>query len=324
MTASTVIIAGLFASFALFLAFTPFVLREINRIQALDRRLATLRREAVSASAARRRGDRHLVNAWLRASSLAILRAASVLVPVGTSEREKLAIILRRSGFARQDALTLFLSIKLFSALAAGAGAGLAAWLLAAAGGHWGYVGFAAAAGLVTGSVVPEYLLRAMMNRRLRRLSVALPDALDLMTMCLDSGLTFERALVTTAEQLTSIERSLAHEFRLLEGELRIASNRRQVLEEYGRLAAVDALRDIAMALMQSDRYGTPLSRTLKQIAANERLARATQLTARAERLPVLMTLPMLLLILPGTMLLVAGPAFLNTINALRALARLQ
>lgn len=320
VVASTALAVGLLASVALFAMLAPLFRREINRIQAFDKRLATLRRE-VAEIAPRTRGTRRLlVNPWLGALSLAVLRGASVLVPVGASEREKLAIIVRRAGFARRDALALFLSVKLFSALTLAASAGLAAVLSDLWGGHWIAVSFAMVVGFVIGSVVPEYVLRILMNQRLRKMSVALPDALDLMMMCLDSGLTFERALATTADHLGSLERSLAHELRLLDRELRVASNRRGVLEEYARLAPIEGLGDIAMTLMQSDRYGTPLSRSLRNIATNERLRRDTRLTAQAERLPVLMTLPTLLLVVPGTMLLVAGPAFVNAVRALGAL----
>ena len=82
----------------------------------------------------------------------------------------------------------------------------------------------------------------------------------------------------------------------------------------------VHGLKDLAMSLIRSDRYGTPLSQSMKNIAAAERLQRAARITAQAERLPVLMTLPMLLFVVPGTMLFVAGPAFLSAVKALGGL----
>ena len=71
------------------------------------------------------------------------------------------------------------------------------------------------------------------------------------------------------------------------------------------------------MALIQGDRYGTPLSQSMKNIAADERVQKAARIATQAERLPVLMTLPMLILVVPGTMLLVAGPAVLTALSGL-------
>ena len=76
----------------------------------------------------------------------------------------------------------------------------------------------------------------------------------------------------------------------------------------------------MAMTLIQSDRFGTPLTQAMKNIAASERVQRAAQVAARTERLPVLMTIPMLLFVVPGTLLLVAGPAFLTAIEAIGAI----
>ena len=321
MTEAVLLLVGAVGSGSLLFVLAPFLLREVRRIRAFDARLATLRREAVAIAAPRNRRDRRrLVSPTLGAFGLSLSRIASVLVPIGAAEREKLAGTLRHAGFGAQDALAVFLSVKLFSALVLAAFTGLMAALSDTIGEHGALVVLAALGGLVIGSVVPEYGLRTLMARRLGRMAATLPDALDLMMMCLDSGLTFERSLTATADQLAPIERSLANELRLLEAELRLASDRRAVLEEYSRLAAVNGLRDLATSLMQSDRYGTPLSRSLRNIAAGERLQRTTRITAQSERLPVLMTLPTLLLVVPGTMILVAGPAFLTALKALSTL----
>ena len=321
MSDTMLLFAGLLASGAVFLVVGPFVFREIRRARAFDGRLAAFRREAAAlapgpalSNRARRGGPS------LRNLGLALLRAVSMLVPVGAAEREKLAQMLRQAGFAKADALPLFLSLKLFVALALAA---LAAALTArteALGQHGLLVAFAAVAGLVVGSIAAEYGLQAMVARRLRRMSAALPDALDLMMMCLDCGLTFERSLATVAVQLMPIERGLADEFRLIEAELRLASDRRAVLQDYYRRTRVDGLRDLAMTLIQSDRYGTPLSQSVRNIASSERLQRSARITAQTERLPVLMTLPTLLFVVPGTMLLVGGPAFLAALEALGSL----
>ena len=243
-----------------------------------------------------------------------------MLAPVGAEERKKLTSLLRGAGFGQHDALSYFLSVKLVAGAILAAGAGYLAADSELLGRYGLLVAFAVLVGLVVGGIVPEYGLRAVAARRLRRMAAALPDALDLMVMCLESGLTFERALATVAEELEALEPSLAAEFRLIEAELRIGANRRAVLQEFHARTEVEGLKDLATTLIQSERYGTPLTQSMKNIAQAERVQRAARIAAQAERLPVLMTLPMLLFVVPGTMLLIAGPAFLTAIEALSTL----
>ena len=302
------------------LLLVPLVFRETQRARAADRRLAALREQAASAAPTPGGSGRPGDQVRFRTFGLAFLRASSMLVPVGATEREKLAQMLRKGGIARPEALSIFLSLKLGSALALAAGAGLWAAGIDAVGQYGFLVALAAMAGFIIGLVVPEYGLRALVARRVRGMTSALPDALDMLVMCLESGLTVERAMTTVAEGLGPIEPHLAKEFRQLEAELRIGSDKRTVLGEYYRRSEIDGLRDLAMSLIQSDRFGTPLSQSMKSIAADQRLQKTARIGAQAERLPVLMTLPMLLFVVPGTMLLVAGPAFLTAIEALGSL----
>ena len=316
------VLAILAVSAVLLAGLVVFIYREARRILAVDRRLSMPRRQALALGLWPRRRDRRGtgVRGEARALGIALVKAGSILAPVGAGEREKLAQMLRRAGFAQTDALSLFLSLKLGAALACGTAAALWATGTEGIAQHLFLVALAGLAGLVAGSIVPEYVLRALVARRTQNMSAALPDALDLMVMCLESGLTFERAIITVAEELKPIESSLAAELGMIEAELRLGSDRRMVLQEFHRRTEVEGLRDLAMTLIQSERYGTPLTQSMKNIAASERTQRALRIAARAERLPVLLTMPMLLFVVPGTMALVAGPAFLTAIRALRAL----
>ena len=322
---STIMLACIAAFGVILLLSTPVIFREMQLARMLDRQLAVLRREAMRAvpgSGAAASGTALLS---LRLLGPTFLRSLSMLVPIGAREREKLTRTLRLAGFARQDALSFFLSCKFACGLA---GAGLAVLVSPLLGPMIAFlpqgilVAFAGAAGLVIGGIVPEYVMRALVNRRRRKMTNALADALDLMVMCLESGLTFERALATVAEELTPIESNLAGEFRILEAELRLGSDRRSVLQDYYERTDVEGLRDFAMSLIQGDRYGTPLTQSMKNIAAGERLQRTARIDTWAARLPVLMTLPMLLLVVPGTMLLIGGPAFMGAMDALGTLGR--
>ncbi len=298
-----------------------FVYRETQRTLAFDRRLGVPRRLALAAGLGPARRERRAGDAggW-SALARTLARAGSMLVPVGAAEREKLAGALRQAGFAQRDALSVFLSVKLAFGLGAGAVAGWQASGSELIGQYGFLVALAALAGFVVGGVVPEYALRMRIARRARAMGAALPDALDLTVMGLESGLTFERTLVTVAEELRPIEANLAIELGLMEAELRVGADRRATLTAFHERTRVEGLRDLAMTLIQSERFGTPLTQSMKNIAANERTQRAARIEAAAQRLPVLMTLPMLLFVVPGTMCLVAGPAFLTAIRALGAI----
>ena len=297
-----------------------FVYRETQRTLAFDRRLGVPRRMALAAGLGPARRERRAGLGGLHSFARPLARAGSMLVPAGAAEREKLTQALRQAGFAQRDALSVFLSVKVAFGLAAGAGAGVFASGSDLLGQYGFLVAFAALAGFVVGGIVPEYGLRMRITRRAQAMGAALPDALDLTVMGLESGLTFERTLVTVAEELRPIEANLAHELWLMEAELRVGAERRAVLEAFQQRSQVEGLKDLAMTLIQSERFGTPLTQSMKNIAANERTQRAARIEEKAQRLPVLMTLPMLMFVMPGTMCLVAGPAFLTAIQALGAL----
>ena len=323
MSSSTLLLVGALTSAVLIAMLAPFLFRETKRVRSLDQQLAVTRKEAAGAAAGEAAGDSAGPDFSLRTLLRPLTLIGSGLVPISTAEREKLRRALRQAGFGRPDALSLFLSYKLGCALIfAGIGVMCAPALsqMVTMVPRGAVIAFAGGAGLVLGGMVPEYVVRSLVKRRTRKMSASLPDALDLMVMCLESGLTFERALATVADELMPIERNLAGELRLIDAELRLGSSRREVLQDYYQRTDVEGLRDLAMSLIQGDRYGTPLTQSMRNIAEAERVRRAARIAAWAARLPVLMSLPMLLMVVPGTMLLVAGPSILSAMEALGSL----
>ena len=321
MPTGTLALVGGIAVGILLLGLVPLIFRETRHARAVDRRLSNLRSQAVASAPVPAVVERRGGGAAFRILGLGLLRAFSMVAPVGAAEREKLAGMLRRGGFGQPEALSVYLCIKLASALALSALAGVAAAGMESIGEHDFAIALAALVGFILGGIFPEFGLRSAASRRLSRLEAALPDALDMLVMCLESGLTVERGMMTVSEEMLPIEPELAKEFQQIEAEIRLGSDRRSVLEEYHQRTEIEGLRDFAMALIQSDRYGTPLSQSMKSIAADARLQKAARIATQAERLPVLMTLPMLVFVVPGTMLLVAGPGFLTAMSALRTFA---
>ena len=309
------------ATVLLMAAAVRFVFRESRRSQALDRRLAGVRAWAVTAyGESAQREKREGSGLSLRLLSAGVLNIATVLVPVGAAERAKLRQLLNKAGFSQPDALSVFMTVKLVATLAGGGLLGLQAargqWL-----GDYTSIPLLILVGLVGGAIgglAPETGLRRLCTRRHQRMVAALPDALDLMTLCLESGLTFERTLVRVVSELRPMAPDLAQELTLAEAELRLGGDRKTVLAALYTRTEVEGLRDMATTIVQGERYGTPLAQSMHNIARGERTQRAARIATQIERLPVLMSLPMLLLVTPGTLLLVAGPAFLIAIQALR------
>ena len=290
--------------------------RSLRRAVEFDRRLDVPRAVLIATQRHHQGGGREDARNLLQNVGGAFVAVASVVAPIGAGEREKLSRLLRDAGFGHPDALPRYLAVKVVLGLAAAA----AAWV--------GIQGVEQLAGLlipimgaagafVAGGLVSERGVKWLADRRTVRMSSALPDALDLIIMCREAGLTFERALETVASEFESVEPHLAREFSLFEKELQVGGARRHAVTAFAERTPVEGIRSLAFVLMQSDRYGTPLTESLANIAGNERAQRAARITEQAERLPVLMTLPMLLFVVPGTMLLVAGPAFLSALNAL-------
>lgn len=290
--------------------------RSLRRAVEFDRRLDVPRAVLIATQRHHSGGGREDARNLLQNVGSAFVAVASVIAPIGAGEREKLSRLLRDAGFGHPDALPRYLAVKVVLGLAAAA----AAWV--------GIQGVEQLAGLlipimgaagafVAGGLVSERGVKWLADRRTVRMSSALPDALDLIIMCREAGLTFERALETVASEFESVEPHLAREFSLFEKELQVGGARRHAVTAFAERTPVEGIRSLAFVLMQSDRYGTPLTESLANIAGNERAQRAARITEQAERLPVLMTLPMLLFVVPGTMLLVAGPAFLSALNAL-------
>ena len=291
--------------------------RSLRRAVEFDRRLEVPRAVLIATQRQQHQGGGEDARSLLQNLGGAFVKVAAVVVPIGAGEREKISRLLRDAGFGHPDALSRYLAVK----VTLGLGAAVAVWVGARGveqlGGGMLIPIMGAFGAFVAGGIVSERGVKWLADRRTVRMSSALPDALDLIVMCREAGLTFERALETVASEFESVEPHLAREFTLFEKELQVGGARRHAVTAFAERTPVEGIKSLAFVLMQSDRYGTPLTESLTNIAGNERAQRAARVAEQAERLPVLMTLPMLLFVVPGTMLLVAGPAFLSALKAL-------
>ena len=310
-------------SLSLLAASIRFLFHDSRKALALDRRLQTVRRQALSVYGeleTRSENSPEGSVSILSLAAAAAFRVAAMVVPVDAAERAKIGVLIMKAGFKHRDALAVFLSLKMIMMLAGGVAAGILAWWTAFFGGHPAVIGASGLAGAVIGGLLPEAALRRLMARRRLSLSRALPDAFDLMVLCLGAGYTFERALALVARELRSIAPDLAGELGSVEAELRVGADRKGVLQDLYERTEAEGIRDFATTVIQAERYGTPIGQSIQNIAAAERTQRAARVEAQAGRLPVIMSLPMLLLVVPGILLLLGGPAFMSAMNAMKGL----
>jgi tight adherence protein C len=174
----------------------------------------------------------------------------------------------------------------------------------------------------MVGSVIlgwrgPEVVLSRLAARRRVRLEAGIPDALDLLVICAEAGLSLDHAIEQVARVLDSSNPPVAEEFAATAAEMRISSVRNQAFDNLARRAGIASLRGIITALNQSIRFGTPLAGSLRAVAAEMRTERLARFEERAARLPVLLTLPLMTFILPSLMIVIGTPLALRIIDML-------
>lgn len=176
------------------------------------------------------------------------------------------------------------------------------------------FLGFAAAVGL--GYKGPDIYVANRISKRTDALRKGLPDALDLLVICAEAGLTVDAAFTRVAKELGRAYPELADEFALTAIELSFLSERRQALENLAYRVALESVRGVVTTLIQTEKYGTPLASALRVLSGefrNERMMRAEE---KAARLPAIMTVPLILFILPALFIVILGPAACSIADA--------
>jgi tight adherence protein C len=171
------------------------------------------------------------------------------------------------------------------------------------------------AAAAVAGLLAPDFVLRRLRARNRAAVERGLPDALDLMVICAEAGLSLDAAVERVSAEMREANRALSAEFAAAATELRVLSDRRQALLNMGARTGLEALRRLGGTLAQTLQYGTPLTQALRVLAAELRHETLMRFEARAARLPVLLTIPTIVFILPCIFLVVGGPAVLRLLD---------
>jgi tight adherence protein C len=165
-------------------------------------------------------------------------------------------------------------------------------------------------AGLLIGSYkAPDIWLKNKVNKRSHAIRKGLPDALDLLVICAEAGLTVDAAFGRVSRELGKAYPELGDEFGLTAIELGFLSERRQAFENLAQRVDLEAVRGVVTTMIQTEKYGTPLASALRVLSAEFRHQRMMRAEEKAARLPAIMTVPLILFILPTLFVVILGPA---------------
>ena len=162
------------------------------------------------------------------------------------------------------------------------------------------------------GAYLPDIYLKNIADKRKTSINKALPDALDLMVICAEAGLTLDASLTRVAREMVKQSEELSDEVGLAAVELGFLPERRQALVNLTERTALKGIKSMVATLIQTEEFGTPLAHSLRILSNEFRNERMMKAEEKAARLPVIMTVPLILFILPMLFIVLLGPAACN------------
>ncbi len=260
--------------------------------------------------------QKHRVRGDFRQSSVSLIRHIVLRFNLMRGRHlERVVTKLNRAGWRSKDAaiiysfakvaapVVLIATVLVFFALKGGMKSTLGYLALAIA-------GFAGIFGT-------DLLVKNVGDNRVKKLTLALPDALDLLVICAEAGLSLDSAIKRVGAEIVSSSREMADELTLTGIELSFLPDRNRALQNLVTRTDVPKLRALVNSLMQSEKFGTPLANTLRVLSAEFRDERMMKAEEKAAKLPAIMTIPMILFILPSLFIVIMGPAVIHIIDQL-------
>jgi tight adherence protein C len=175
-------------------------------------------------------------------------------------------------------------------------------------------VGLAIGAAYV-GYYLPNMFVENLVQRRQTSIKNSFPDALDMLLICVQSGMSIEAAFQKVSGEVGSQSLELAEELSLTTAELSYLQDRRQAFENLGKRTGISGIKAVATALIQAERYGTPIGQALRVMARENRDMRMSEAEKKAAALPPKLTVPMILFFLPVLFVVILGPAIIQVFN---------
>jgi tight adherence protein C len=302
------------ATVTIFIAVTAIAWTVIGRVTGEDKPRAEARLDMLKKRSSSRgddpADDKHKKK---NAALTAVLeKATSPLADTVTgNEKEmgKLREKLVNAGFRRESAPVVFKGMQLMIA-----GTGLFI------GGVFGVLTeglsqpmlLKAAGGVVIGFFIPSLLLGHLAKKRMEKVFLGLPDALDLMVVCVEAGLGMDQALRKVAEEMNKSHKEIGEEFGIANQQLQFGSSRADVLKALGFRSGVADLKQLASILIQADKFGSSVATALRVQSDSMRVKRRQIAEEKAAKTAVKMIFPLVLFIFPGIFVVLVGPAGIN------------
>ena len=165
------------------------------------------------------------------------------------------------------------------------------------------------------GMQLPYIFLKNQISKRQLSIKRAFPDSLDLLLICVESGMSVEAAFRKVSEEIGSQSVALAEELMLTTAELSYLQDRRMAYENLAKRVDLEGVKSVCVALQQSERYGTPLGQTLRVMSQENRDMRMSEAEKKAASLPPKLTVPMILFFLPVLFIVILGPAAIKVME---------
>lgn len=239
---------------------------------------------------------------------------SKALQPKTELEQSKLKLKLANAGFNTPHAVDLYLAIKTASLLAGamiGSGYGLVSFGMT----QKGIISIVVGAGI--GFYLPSLVLWFLISSRMEKIFLSLPDALDLLVVCVEAGLGLDAGMRRVSEELNDTAPELCGEFALCNFQLQMGRPRREVLHDLGIRSGVDDLKALSAILIQADKFGSSIAQALRVQSDSMRVKRSQLAEERAQKTAVKLIFPLVLFIFPGIFVVLVGPAAISMINNL-------
>ncbi|MCS6852823.1 MAG: type II secretion system F family protein [Gemmataceae bacterium] len=240
----------------------------------------------------------------------------SVLRPTSELEQSALKVKLANAGFRSEAAPAVFLGLRLISLIFFGT---LGAVLFLLLQFKWPlfnrYMWFV----LMTafGLYLPNMILWYLRSKRQEAIFLSLPDALDLLVVCVESGLGLDAAMRKVTEEMKGHAKVIAEEFSLANFQLQMGRPRREVLHDLGVRTGVDDVRSLAAILIQADRFGSSIAQALRVQSDSMRTRRRQLAEEKAAKTAVQLIFPLVMFIFPGIFIVLVGPATIQIMETL-------
>jgi tight adherence protein C len=238
-----------------------------------------------------------------------LFEKAGALLNPATRSNARLAQNLARAGFRASNAEAIYHGVRLISGILGCALLGGAATLLRADNGQT--LG-ALLAGIFVGFQVPGQLLALKIRRHRKDIERGLPNALDLLTICVEAGLGLDQAIIQVSQELRRAYPAISEEFGMITLETRAGKRRADALRSMAQRTGVAEVRKLAAVLIQADRFGTSLADSLRSHAEHMRTQARQNAEEKAEKLSVKLVFPIFFFILPSLFVFTVGPVVVS------------